>query len=205
LVKRSTSKRSSLKARKDRADREAILEGLQAKLKQGDKALIGNKGYRKYVKDEGAKFSIDQDKVESEARFDGRWVLRTNTDLKPAEVALKYKGLWQVEAIFRSAKSLIDTRPIYHHNDETIRGHIFCSFLALLLRYELQEKLERAGLDLEWEEVLHDLNALEEIEVVHQEKRFILRTTLQGCANDVFRAVGVRVPTMVRREQCQAE
>ena len=50
-------------ARKDRADREAILEGLQAKLKQGDKALIGNKGYRKYVKGDGAKFTIDQDKV----------------------------------------------------------------------------------------------------------------------------------------------
>lgn len=192
-------------ARKDRADREALQEGLRTKLKQGDKALIGNKGYRKYLKEEGPKFSIDLDKVEAEAHFDGKWVLRTNTHLKPAEVALQYKGLWQVEAIFRSAKSLLDTRPIDHHNDATIRGHLFCSLLALLLRHQLQKKLELAGLDLEWGEVLRDLDALEEVEVVHQGKRFILRTTLQGCANEVFRAVGVRVPTMVRQADTQTE
>lgn len=186
-------------ARKDKADREAILEGLEAKLKQGDKALVGNKGYRKYLKGEGAKFSIDREKVESEARFDGKWVLRTNTELTPSEIALKYKRLWQVEAIFRSAKSLLDTRPIYHHNDATIRGHIFCSFLALVLRHQLLERLEQAGLELEWDQILRDLDVVEEVEVVHQGKRFVLRTTLQGCANDLFRAVGIRVPPMVRQ------
>jgi transposase len=190
--------RNEARARKDQADREAIPEGLRKKLKQGDKALVGNKGYRKYPKGKGANFSIDPDKIAAEARFDGKWVLRTNTELPAEEVALKYKWLRQVEAFFRSTKSLLDTRPIFHHCDETIRGHPFCSFLALVLRHQLQQKLNRASLELEWEEVVRDLDALEEVEVIQQEKRFILRTSLQGCAGKVFRAVGVKVPKMVR-------
>jgi transposase len=70
------------------------------------------------------------------------WVLRTNTTLDAAEVALKYKQLWMVEALFRSTKSLLQTRPIFHQRDDTIRGHVFCSFLALLLRQELQARLD---------------------------------------------------------------
>lgn len=188
-------------ARKDRADREAILEGLGDKLKQGDNALVGNKGYRKYLKSSGAGFSIDADKVAAESRFDGKWVLRTNTELKPAEVALKYKNLWQVESFFRTTKSLLDTRPIFHHGDDTIRGHLFCSFLALVMRHQLQQKLDKAGLDLEWEDVIRDLDALEEIEVLNNDKRFMLRTDLRGCAGKVFQAVGVKIPNRVRAEE----
>jgi transposase len=58
--------------------------------------------------------------------------------LAAGEVAVKYKQLWMVEDILRSMKSLLETRPIYHKCDETIRGHVFCSFLALILRKELQ-------------------------------------------------------------------
>ena len=46
-----------------------------------------------------------------------------------------------VEEMFRAAKTLLETRPIFHKCDETIRGHVFCSFLALLLRKELQDRL----------------------------------------------------------------
>ena len=112
-------------AKKDAADREAIIAGLEKKLKQGDKSLIGNKGYRKYLAPNGSSFAIDKEKIKSESRYDGKWVLRTNTTLPAAEVALKYKQLWMVEELFRSAKSLLGTRPIFHKYDRTIRGHVF--------------------------------------------------------------------------------
>jgi hypothetical protein len=70
--------------RKDEADREAILAALREKLKQGDKALIGNRGYRKYLASQGERFVIDEEAVQREARYDGKWVLRTNTDLSAA-------------------------------------------------------------------------------------------------------------------------
>ena len=65
-------------------------------------------------------------------------------------VALKYKQLWMVEDVFRSLKSLLDTRPIFHKSDETIRGHVFCSFLALMLRKQLQDRLASKDCRLEW-------------------------------------------------------
>jgi transposase len=57
-------------------------------------------------------------------------------------VAMKYKELRQVEQVFRDMKSALETRPIYHQTDEAIREHVFCSFLALLLRKELDARLE---------------------------------------------------------------
>jgi hypothetical protein len=84
-------------ARKDAADRESILASLEEQLKHGPKALVGNRGYRRYLKFEKGSATIDREKVEQEARFDGKWVLRTNTRFSARNVALKYKELWQVE------------------------------------------------------------------------------------------------------------
>ena len=135
--------RNEDQATKDALDRLAILQALARQLLNGDKSLIGNNGFRRFVKRTSGHWEIDQDKVAEEARFDGKWILRTNnTELRAAEIALKYKQLWTVEAIFRTMKSQLDTRPIYHKHDDTIRGHVFCSFLALMLRKALQDRLE---------------------------------------------------------------
>jgi transposase len=183
----------------DRADREAILAGLREQLKQGSKSLIGNKGYRRYVKAEGPAFAVDEAKIQSEARYDGVYVLRTNTDLPTAEVALKYKQLWMVEDIFRKMKSILGTRPIWHKQDETIRGHVFCSFLALVLVKELQDRLRSRGLETEWKDVLRDVDRLQEVEITQEGHRFLLRTETNGVCGKVFQAVGVALPPTVRQ------
>ena len=186
-------------ARKDAHDREAILASLQDQLKRGAKSLVGNKGYRKYLKAERDSFAIDPKKANEEERYDGKWVLLTNTDLPAAEVALQYKQLWMVETLFRSVKSLLQTRPIYHKCDETIRGHVFCSFLALVLRKALQEKIEAKGWTLEWAGVIHDLNEVEEAELEQDGKRFLLRLDNHGCAGKVFQAAGVAMPPALQQ------
>jgi len=188
-------------ARKDRADREAIVSGLEEKLKKGEKSLVGNKGFRQYLKARGKQgFEIDREKIKDEARFDGKWVLRTNLDELPAdEVALKYKQLWMVEHVFRSAKSLLGTRPIWHKCDETIRGHVFCSFLALVLRKELDDRLAEHGHKLEWEDVIRDLGNLQFAELEQDGKRFLLRSEAQGTCGKVFAAVGVALPPTVQQ------
>jgi len=182
-------------AKKDRADREAIVAALEEQLKQGDKSLVGNRGYRKYLKGSKTHFEIDQQKIKSEARYDGKWVLRTDLDeLSAEDVALRYKQLWMVEDCIRSIKSILETRPIFHHHDETIRGHVFCSFLALVLRKELQDRLTAAGYSPEWADVLRDLESLQSVEVEYQEKRFRLRSEARGTCSQVFQAVGVAFP-----------
>jgi hypothetical protein len=179
----------------DRAKRDAIVADLRRQLQRGDKSLVGNKGYRRYLTVEGeSHFAIDEAKLAEEARYDGTWVLRTNTDFPVPEVALQFKRLWQVEHWFRSCKSLLETRPVYHKRDETIRGHVFCSFLALLLRHELQSRLAARGHAFEWADVLQDLQRLRVVEVAHEDKRFRLRSELTGCCGRVLQAAGVAVP-----------
>jgi hypothetical protein len=187
-------------ARKEAADREAIVAALREQLRSGDKSLVGNKGYRRYLSGGGpGHFRIDEAKVTEDARYDGKWVLRTNTDLDSAEVALQYKQLWMVEHWFRSSKSLLQTRPIFHKCDETIRGHVFCSFLALVLRQELQSRLKERGHEFEWADVIQDLDRLQVVEVEQDGKRFLLRSEVQGTCGSVFQAVGVAVPPTVQQ------
>ncbi len=185
-------------ATKDRFDREAVVASLRDALGNGDKSLVGNKGYRKFLRAGGKQFAVDEDKIKEEARYDGKWVLTTNTDLAAREVALKYKQLWMVEEVFRSMKSLLDTRPIFHRSDETIRRHVFCSFLALLLRRELEQRLARKEWKLEWADVIRDLDNLVEMEVSINGKGHVFRGQASGVTGKVFQACGVALPPTLR-------
>lgn len=186
-------------ARKDRADREAMLAGLQARLRQSATSLVGNKGYRKFLRTRpGGGFELDPAKIEKDARFDGKWVLQTDTELAAADCALKYKELWMVEHLFRSVKSILETRPIYHKCDETIRGHVFCSFLALVLLKELLTRLESRGWQVEWARLRDDLDALEEMTVTTNGRSFVVRSQTEGDAGKALQAAGVALGSAVR-------
>ena len=200
--------RNEAEAAKDAADRAAIIEGLDRQLKRGDKALVGNSAYRRYLRRTGAAgdkpgpaFEIDVGKVADEARFDGVFVLRTNARITPLQAVLRYRDLLQVEELFRTAKALLRTRPVYHACDEAIRGHVFCSFLALVLRQELQARCACAGLKPEWGDVLRDLDRLQEVEVARDGKRLVLRTPTTGVAGRLFQAAGVALPANVREDR----
>jgi transposase len=175
------------------------VEHLRQQLQRGDKSLVGNKGYRRFLKVMGQDhFAVDEKAIEQDAKFDGVWVLRTNTDLETECVARAYKGLWMVEDLFRTAKSILETRPIYHKCDETIRGHVFCSFLALRLKAELERRLVQQNQPWEWAEVLRGLDKLQEVEAVFQGRRFVFRSHLVAQAHRALRAAGVAVPATIR-------
>jgi len=196
--------RNEQEAAKDAAERAAILASLERQLKKGDKALVSNTGYRRFLKTTGAgRFAIDRLKAEEDARFDGIFVLRTNTDLDPLQAMLRYKQLWTVEQIFRTAKHLLATRPIFHKLDETIRGHVFCSFLALVLKSALDHRI--AALDRHapdpvrgWPAILADLDSLTESEIEQNEKRFLVRSAPRPAASLALRAAGVALPPTVQ-------
>src|SRR6267143_352880 len=138
--------------------------------------------------------AVDETRVAEDARFDGLYVLRTNTKLTPLQVMLRYRDLLRVEQLFRQAKAVLATRPIYHSSDMAIRGHVFCSFHALLLVKELEDRLHRHNIAAEWDDILRDLDRLQEIELEQDGKRFLLRTPTTGVAGKLFQAVGVALP-----------
>ena len=113
------------------------------------------------------------------------FVLRTNASHSPLEAILVYKQLWMVERAFRTSKSLFETRPIFHKLDQTIRGHVACSFLALILKKELEDRLAAADMSTRasWPAVLADLNSLTETEVQQDGKRFLLRSAPRPAAS----------------------
>ena len=107
-------------------------------------------------------------------------MLRSNARITPLQAVLRYRDLLQVEDLFRTAKALMRTRPIYHSSDAAIRGHVFCSFLALVLRKELDERCRTTGFRPEWADVLRDLDRLQEIGIDKNGRQMTLRTPATG-------------------------
>lgn len=187
-------------AAKDRQDREKILAGIEKKLaKGGVKSLIPNRGYRRYLKVSGGSFEVARAKVREEQRYDGKYVLRTTTKLPAEEVALAYKNLLWIERLFRELKSLLETRPIYHHLvKDNVKGHIFGCFLALYLVVVLRKKIEALGEKVEWAHLIRDLCQIRAIALRLDDKRYLLRTDLGGRAHLAFKALGLRPPPLAQ-------
>jgi hypothetical protein len=191
--------RNEAEAEKDAADRQAIVSALEQQLKRGDKALIGNSAYRRYLRTTSKKaFEIDPGKLAEEARYDGLFVLRTNARITPLKAVLRYRDLIQVEQLFRTTKALMRTRPIYHSSDAAIRGHVFCSFLALILRKELDERCRNAGFRPEWGDVLRDLDRLQEVTISKDGRAMTLRTPATGVIGPLFKAARIALPPNIR-------
>ena len=187
-----------IEARKDAAAREAIVARLEATLdKQGPRAVVGNKGFARFLNMTRGAFTINRAAIEADARYDGKFVLRTNTELPADEVARAYKSLWRVERTFRETKSTLEVRPIFHHRDDTTIGHIVGCFLALRLEVDLQRRLEQREIDVSWPDLMRDLEQVRAVDVTLDGQRYRLRTEMVGAAHHAFAAAGVRVPPAV--------
>jgi hypothetical protein len=187
-------------AKKDAADRELLAAQLREKLKDGNpKTLLNNRGYRRFVKVPKHSASVDEAKIEEDARYDGKYVLRTTTSLPADEVAQAYKQLTWIERLWRELKDVVQVRPVYHHWErDNVKGHIFICFLALYLAALLRQKLAAAGLKLPWDDVIRDLSQLRAVTLRVQKDRFLMRSPLKGCTSSVLAAVGVKPPVIAQ-------
>jgi hypothetical protein len=195
--------RNEAQAEKDRGDREAILAGLARQLEKGDKALIGNSAYRRYLrKTKEAKgkpaFEIDAGKLAEEARFDGIFVLRTNAKVSPLQAVLRYRDLLQVENLFFRTKAVMRTRPIFHSSDAAIRGHVFCSFLALAMQKHLDDLMLEAGVAPEWRVLLRDLDRLSQVRIRHRGADWLVRSDAAPAVTTLFKRAQLALPPRAR-------
>ncbi len=184
---------------RDRKRREEIIERAREDLsKKGAKAFIMPRGLRRFVELKGGELLLREAMIREEARYDGKWVVRTNTDLPTDEVALDYKSLWQIEQAFRELKSGLEIRPVFLRLEDHVRGHILACFLALVMEAALQRLLAATGSKSSYQEVLDDLAGVLAVRFEAQGKAWLWRTELPGIANDAFRAVGLRPPPRVQ-------
>jgi len=185
-------------AERDKDMRKNIIEKLQEKLRKGGvKNLIKNSQYRKFLKLEKMKGVIDAEKIKRECLYDGKYVLRTNTNLPKEEVAKAYKMLWQVERAFREMKSVLDIRPVYHWKEQRVRGHIMICFLTFVCEMTLRKLIDLKKLAISYREMLLDLRRLQIVKINVKEKKYLVRTEIEGACGKIFQMAGIQIPKRV--------
>lgn len=131
---------SEKRAKKDKADREEKIAKAQKMLDQPSN--LEKKASRYFIKNTGEKkYTIDQQKIDKQVRFDGFKAIATNAkDITPQLALEKYKDLYKIEQSFRSFKSYFETRPMFHWTDTRIEGHIVLCYISFCLLAFLQNK-----------------------------------------------------------------
>ncbi len=191
---------------RDRLARKSMVAKLEQKLlKGGTKSLVGNRGYRRYLNVNGKAATINREALKREERFDGKYLLLTNSDLPTEQVALAYKDLWKVERAFRELKSGLDLRPIYHWTDSRIKGHVMVCYLALVLESTLQKKLRDIKPGISCRKVMRNLAQMQAVIVSFEGQAYLTRSELQGEAYMAFKATGTRPPNHMQLMDIYAE
>jgi transposase len=159
---------SEKRAQKDKFNRKRGLEKLNKLLRNGKltKANINNRGYNKYLKMEGdVRISIDKEKYEADALWDGLKGYLTNTDLTKDEIIENYGHLWKIEQAFRISKHDLKVRPIYHRLQRRIEAHITINFVAYKVYKELERQLKQNKSELSTEKVIEIAKTIYQIEI----------------------------------------
>ena len=143
--------RTEKRARKDANNRQRGLARLQKNIASGrlTKQNINNRGYNKYLRMEGeVTVSINMEKYEADAAWDGIKGYVTNTTLTAEDVIANYSNLWFIERAFRMNKFDLAVRPIFHRLRNRIEGHICICFTAYTIMLELERILKAAKSDI---------------------------------------------------------
>lgn len=170
------------RARKDSYNREKGIRRLEKAYNRGTltKDNINKRGYNKFLKMEGdLKVSINYDKLEADAKWDGLKGYLTNTDIPVEEVYTAYHNLWHVEKAFRIAKSKIEIRPMFHFTRKRIEAHVCICFVALKVYKELERLLRLSAINMSVDKVLALAQTIVTIQLtLPQNKTTISKTML---------------------------
>ena len=189
------------RAEKDRHDRQQAVDKLLAKLAQSDnpKALLNTYGYKKFVTFKGkAKLSVDQDKIEEAAQWDGLHGVITNVmDVPSAEILSHYRGLWQVEESFRLTKHDLQVRPIFHWTPARIRAHIAITFMALTCIRHLSYRMSLQHQPLSPAAIGNELRHVSMSIWRHQdtEQCYVMPSSVSREARKIYRLMGLKPAT----------
>jgi len=190
---------SPARARKDRADRERLIEKARSLLENKSQIKASNKrGGKKYLKDVGTgKFDyvLDDNAIAKDEKFDGYYGIQTSEkELKVQDVLDAYHTLWKIEESFRVMKSTLEVRPIFHWTELRIKGHFVVCFLAFLLERTLELKLKKAKETASPEKIREALNSMAFAEIEIEQKMFYVKTKGTELNNKILRALRIKSP-----------
>ncbi len=186
---------SSKRERKDKYDRERLIEKAQKILDKGE-SVLSKRGAKRYIEIKvAASPQIDESKIREDERFDGYYTVITNCpSLQGKDVLEAYHSLWKIEDAFRILKSHIEARPIFHWTPKRIKGHIVLCFIAFLIERTLELELKQNNIEYSPQKIRDALNDLQFSEIEIEGQTFYLRSPVEGLANDILRTLRIRIP-----------
>lgn len=161
---------SDARAKKDKYNREKGFKRLEKQIKTGKltKSNINNRGYNKYLILSGKlEVTIDKNKFEEDAKWDGLKGYITNAKLRKDEILENYSHLWKIEKAFRVAKTDLKIRPIYHRVQRRIESHICIAFVAYKIYKELERQLKEKKSSLSPEKAIEIAKTIYAVRVKH--------------------------------------
>ena len=196
-------------ARKDKATREKTLKKIAEALKSIKEqkgqchkknvcALLSHRTMGRYLRQlKTGAIKIDKGKIKEEAHLDGKYIISTSDDtLTPEDVALGYKQLMEVERAFRTLKTTLDLRPVYHRKDERIQAHVFLCFLALLLVRIAERKTK-----MTWDRIKDQIERLHLGEFFSKDGRVLQTTELTTEQLNILKQLKISPPQRIRHIQ----
>ena len=181
-----------IEAEHDREKREEVLSKLEKT--KNIKVLVHNRAYKKFIK--AKEVEINEEKVKESEKYDGKWVLLTNTDMKTEDVAKRYKELWKVERSFRSVKGFLNVRPIHHWKERRIKAHIGLVFLGLYSERVMENLL---GEGWNWRKIKASMNALKMVKMKIDGGDYLIRTEMKEETQALFKGLGIKTPKRITR------
>lgn len=168
---------SAKRAKKDKQDREDKLT--TAKKLIANPALLKKKPARFFLQSDGQeKYSLNEQKIKQSEKYDGFLAISTNNKtLNPTAVLEQYKQLYKIEHSFRTFKSHLETRPMFHWTDKRIEGHICLCYMAFALQNCVLQKVNKLKPTLTENSLRKTLDKMQLSLLKHNTEEVYIRST----------------------------
>jgi len=182
---------SGKRAAKDAMDRKRLVDKAE-KLLATPSAINQNlkRGGRKYLKADSSgkeSYFLDAEMIKQHELYDGYYGIQCSDRELPADQVISaYHKLWVIEDAFRTMKSSLEARPVFHWNPERIKGHFVSCYLAFTLERLLEAELKKVDVIASPNSIR---NALKEATVVSfdiGDEQFYLKTKISDLAKNIF-------------------
>lgn len=189
---------SEKRARKDRKDRERLLEKAEKLLSNKSLIKANNKrGGKKYLKEIGdsSDWILDEAALIKDAKFDGYYAIQTSEkEFEVEKILDAYHSLWKIEESFRVMKSALEVRPIFHWTENRIKGHFVVCFLAFLLERTMEIELRKVGIKASVQNIRDALNAMQFNEMYWNANNYFLRSPISELGIKILEVFKIKIP-----------
>jgi len=200
--KRIITTYSEKRAKKDRFEREEKIAKANELLK--DQSKIERKAASHYLKKKGKnEYEFDVKKIARSERFDGFVSISTNAkDIGEVEVLDSYKQLYKIEHTFRTFKSYLETRPMFHWTEKRIEGHLCLCYICFTLLNYLQQELNKSSKAMSENQIRETLEKLQLSHVVLDGKEYYLRSNTDEKAKVIFKLLRIKeLPNLIPKDE----